>query len=621
MRPLTCYVALPTWLFLCIAASFTFAQDRQVATPEPSAAAGSAAPPFDSSKYLPLCSTEKVNGDCFVNIDRRYPMSMPAYQMHRNSHITVYVFHPFAFEALTLDAGTAQAFEGSDQAAALVTAAVPIGKGASWGMIDSALTADKESITTFTDTRDRAETRLSARANQPSDVALAKEILQQLQSLSDLLTQTLAPVPHYFAETKSIYAQIREIESTVPRPVADVQNTVLRGPGVPSDTPNPWEDYPTWREYMRAAITKQGDDTTEVLELLPGPCQKVNDPPPSLGPWLPRARRCKPPNTTTQSSPLSDNYDALYKKLQDNLALLPADKPDPGTYQQIMSLKTDLDQRKQHVSQVLSLLAGLIAKITPDMQSLRGNIALARDVPSNPVKLGVIPGPSSPEKILAPYKALAPQSTYTVNAQNEIANPLLGLPTSTQKQAIVTITALYVAPRFEVSAGAFLSWLPNRTFSNYKDVTLTGGVPAPADVKIDMTKTIPPLVIPFVAANYRISPEFTWPGGRRGAVYATAGIALNPYDTQVEYAAGFSVSWRYLMFSPLFHLGHSTHLTQGEQVGQIWCQYGNSATATPTPPACGGGTPAAPSTKAFWTGAFALGISVRVPTTFSSANH
>ena len=29
---------------------------------------------------LPTCSTEKVNNDCVVNIDRRYPITMPTFQ-------------------------------------------------------------------------------------------------------------------------------------------------------------------------------------------------------------------------------------------------------------------------------------------------------------------------------------------------------------------------------------------------------------------------------------------------------------------------------------------------------------------------------------------------------------
>jgi hypothetical protein len=265
-----------------------------------------------------------------------------------------------------------------------------------------------------------------------------------------------------------------------------------------------------------------------------------------------------------------------------------------------------------------------MTKISTDMQSLLTNILMARDTVHDPIPVGVISGPGSlnrpkdEKKILAPYKALGPQIVYTLNAQNEVANSLLTLPTAAQKQAVVTITTLYAEPKFEVSAGAFLSWLPNRSFANKTEVTIKNGVPTPTDVKTDMTKTVPPLVIPFAAANYRISPEYDWLGGRRKALYATLGVGLNSYNTQVEYVGGFSFSWRYLMFSPLYHLGHGTHLTQGEEVGQIWCVYG--AASGSNPPACGG-SPPSPTTKTYWAGAFALGISVRVPTTFSSSNH
>jgi hypothetical protein len=586
---------------------------------------------FDPKPYLPLCSTEKVNRDCVVNIDRRYPITLPTYQLHKGSHITVYVFHPFAFEALTLDAGAAQAFESSDQASALVSTLGPLAKNASFGTtLESVMSADTASVERFD---------LLMRAAPPpiellqTDAGrLAQEILRELKALNDILTQALQPVSDYAKETKVIYSQIREIESAAPRPVADRQNTVLRGTGVPADTPNPWNEYPKWRERLLQELLQQGNDTTALLARLTGPCQ--TGAPPTPGPWSAAPRPCRPPNTTTQDSdnPLAipSGYDSLHQTLVANIGQLPLNQPDAATYQRIQRLKRELDARHDQVAQDLvtanDLLPGVIAKFSTDMETLYANITLARDVPADPVFLGVIPPPvtsnhpTAQDKILVPYSALAPQIVYTVNGQNEIANPLFGLPSAAQKQALLTITALYASPRLEVSSGTFLSWLPNRTFANYTNVGVTGGVPSTASIQIDMTKTTPPLIIPFAAANWRVSPEFTWLGGRRGAVYATAGLGLNPYNTQVEYVAGFSVSWRFLMFSPLFHLGHDTHLTQGEQVGQFWCQNGAGATATSSPPVCGGGPPA-PTTKMFWTGAFALGIGVRIPTTFNSTNH
>jgi hypothetical protein len=383
---------------------------------------------------------------------------------------------------------------------------------------------------------------------------------------------------------------------------------------------------------MMKKLTEQGNETTALLAHLPGPCQKEGEPV-SPGPWAPTARTCKPVNAATMPSgdPLKipPAYDDLHKKLQDNLGKLHDGRPDAETYNKIVAFKAELEARYGRVSDAITtaidLLPALITKISTDMQGAYTNIVLARDPVQSPVLVGVIPPPNSlhypnreEKRVLTPFKALGPQITFTVNAQNEIANSLFGLPSASQKQAVATITALFANPHFEVSAGAFFSWLPNPTFSNKTDVAITNGVPAPVNVKIDMTKTVGPLIIPFTAANYRISREYDWIGGRRSAFYATLGIGLNPYNTQVEYASGFSFSWRYLMFSPLYHLGHGIHLTQGEQVGQIWCQYGAAAGSTPPPCA---GSPPSPSTTNFWRGAFALGISVRVPTTYSATNH
>ncbi len=650
--PLTpCRTAFTAATLLLSLAATSFAQDPQPPNPQapsPTMAAPAPAPAAvpESPKppqYLPLCSTEKVNRDCFLNIDRRYPISMPTFQMNKGAHITVYVFHPLPFESLTLDPGTAQAFESTDQAAGLVNALSPLAKGAQMGTVEVRLAAAGSSpdfslalSKIYPTSREGSKGEVS---KQNEYVLLANDARDELIKLDSLLTQALDSVTTYISETKNIYNQVREIESPVPRPAKDRDNSVLRYPGVETPPVTPWDDYPGWKQFMIDELKDQGDRTTKLLARLPGPCQKT-DPQPVVGPWLAPGRKCKDDSVPTQNSddPLAipKGYDDLHATLEEKLTKLSKkltelsqNKPDKDTYDGLLLLKKQLETRHQRVSDAitlaLDLLPAMIAKTTTDMESVFTNIYMAPDTVTNPTLVGVIYGPDSlkrtkdEKKILAPYKALGPQIIYTLNAQNEIANSLQTLPTATQKQPVVTITALYAAPRFEVSAGAFLSWLSNRTFANKTDVTIKNGVPTPVDVKIDMTKTIPPLVIPFAAANYRISPEYNWLGGRRNAFYATLGVGLNPYDTQVEYVGGFSFSWRYLMFSPLYHLGHGTHLTQGEQVGQIWCVYGAAAGANPPP--CGGGPPPSPTTKTYWTGAFAIGVSVRIPTTFSSTNH
>jgi len=118
-------------LLICLATYSAFGQ-----TP----AAGPAAP-SNAKNYLPACSTEKVNGDCFLNIDRR-TYNATDHSDENQCTYQLYVFHPFPFETLTLDAGNASAYEGTDQAAALVAAAIPVAKGAVLGQVDLALNAD-----------------------------------------------------------------------------------------------------------------------------------------------------------------------------------------------------------------------------------------------------------------------------------------------------------------------------------------------------------------------------------------------------------------------------------------------------------------------------------------------
>jgi len=136
------------------------------------------------------------------------------------------------------------------------------------------------------------------------------------------------------------------------------------------------------------------------------------------------------------------------------------------------------------------------------------------------------------------------------------------------------------------------------------------------EIQISETKTRPD-VVPFVAGHVRLGNDFIVPiDHRRGAIYATGWIGLNPYNTLPEYGFGPTFSWRSIMLSALYDRTHDTRLTQGAYVGQILC--------TPNPPT--GSTlpscatpPASPTTQTFGTNAFAFGISVRFPTVFAAA--
>ena len=467
------------------------------------------APPTPCKGFQPVCSTEKVNGDCYVNIDRKYPITMPTFKLHRSNHITVCVFHPFPFETLTLDPGPASAYEGSDQAAALVTSLVTFGKGAivgntplvALGPLQNDFSADIKTLNPqLKNLLSNSQVQLQQQPGQASE--LEQEIAAELQTQDAALTQATALIREYFNLTNAIYALIREIESAVPRPVADPQNTELLASGVPPDRANPWNDYSTWKSQILGRLTVQGKDTTALLDELPEACQPGSPP---TGLWLaPRACGTASPGTIVPprtALAIPPAYGSLQATIKDQFGKLSAlmtncipDQQNPSTdCQQYLSTGAAIDalnQRHDWVSRALSdatvLLPGIITKATTDMQSVYEYIRLTPDAsPEDPVLVGVIPGPNSgpaptdAEKNLFLYKSLAPTITYTLNEQNEIANSLLGLPAATQKQSVETITALYAAPRFEGSTGAFFSWLPNRTYSNLTNVSVGSCVPSP----------------------------------------------------------------------------------------------------------------------------------------------
>jgi hypothetical protein len=92
--------------------------------------------------------------------------------------------------------------------------------------------------------------------------------------------------------------------------------------------------------------------------------------------------------------------------------------------------------------------------------------------------------------------------------------------------------------------------------------TNTGGIPATGNIVITQS-LIRPIVIPYVGANFRLGHDFLL--GSRPAVYFTTAVGFNGYNTTAEYVVGPSFSWRMIMLSPLFHIGHDVHFTQGER--------------------------------------------------------
>lgn len=188
--------------------------------------------------------------------------------------------------------------------------------------------------------------------------------------------------------------------------------------------------------------------------------------------------------------------------------------------------------------------------------------------------------------------------TYTLDTLNLVANSQEASVDPSKKKSLGSIAINFAdkpeklnAFRWEASAGVFFSTLPVQSFSVapvYTNLVIT-------DNYIQQTTTRP-TVVPFAAANYRLTddlPGFKW----KSNLYWTIAAGVNLNTVTADFATGLSFSWRALMVSALCHFGHETRLTGGFTPGEHL-----GATFTGTLP-----------TENRWTESFALGVSVRVP--------
>jgi hypothetical protein len=205
---------------------------------------------------------------------------------------------------------------------------------------------------------------------------------------------------------------------------------------------------------------------------------------------------------------------------------------------------------------------------------------------------------------------------YAIDTVNEVGMSATSVTTVAQKKSILAITVIYADPIFEVSTGAIISTLPNRSFANQTTASqnMPGSSPTLGDVVITQVVSKPTVVL-FAGANWRLGHDFSWADHRRGAFYLTGTVGLNVNNTAAEFGVGPTVSWRSVMFSVLYDWGHDVRLTQGEYVGMIWCNQ-TAANSSGTIPKCSG-QPPSPSTEKYWRGAVAFGISVRIPSVFN----
>ena len=540
---------------------------------------------------LPQCSTQRVNGDCAWIFDRLDPISPPTIQMRPDAHVHVSVAGALPYETLTLDPQTFQAIAPSDQTQGLVTAIMPSLKGISTPSVSGEFKAQIEAPIAI-----------------PEDVAKVKEDLLKLASYLD---NPFPDIQTFVLNAEMFYGQIQEAVAPLPRP-RDEKGIAKRPSTIPQKTPSPWDHYSKWRALVLCELSAPeciGSDVPQFSDLIAsGSSIQTNlTPPPQDKPTSP-----SPPPPLRFDSVRFDSLAAETEK--DIRALKPGDHPE-----EFVKLLGALQKREKLLIKAVPTYAAAwlpaVTAINKDLQTYFVNIKETGGATVKaPVEIGDIEDPRYLSKnVRSNTRFLGRSVTYSVNSVNQIGVTTTAVATTSQKTSIATLTVLYADPIFEVSTGALFSALPSRTFANQTLVNVKPGtIPTTGDIIITESKSRP-IVIPYVAANWRLGHDFSI-GGRRSAIYFTTGVGFNAYNTTAEYAAGPSLSWRMIMVSPLFYIGHDTHLTQGETVGQVWC---NSSAAAGSATACVG-SPPSPSIKYYWRGAFALGIGIRVPTFFGS---
>jgi len=527
---------------------------------------------------LPGCSTEKVNGACKVIVDRNYPIQLPTIQVKPRAHVSVQVINALPYEALSLDSNPAgaQAVAGADQFSTLIAQAIPYLK-------QIQISSDVE---------------FQAIAPPPLPDQPRNPLQDKLNNLRSLVAQPWLTVTRYLKSVTKVYYQLQEIVAPFPRPRTERD---------PSLGPAPWLDFARWRLFVLCEL--RGCNSPPAGEVDQNLLAQGID----LLATLPSGSPLKYPDT---GSIFDENaFNVAVAGIGRDIEALP-----PELQQSYRDQLARIVNSKARLIIVLGQYQTAITGVVKDLGTYLVSIEQVSGIEvdrTSPAELGTIDDPQTVSSSVASSTRLLGRAvSYSVNGVNQIAAFVASVPTAAKKPVVV-INVLFADPRFEVSAGVFFSSLPSRTFSNVTTVSQNPGtVPSVGNVYIAETP-IRPTVLPFVAANYRLGPNFTVRNSRRMALYATAGIGLNAYNGSAEYAGGISFGWRSIMLNILGHVGRELVLTQGEYVGEVWCNANPNAQPTDNPPKCVS-TPPAPSTKHSWTGAIAFGLSYRLPITFGS---
>jgi hypothetical protein len=566
-----------------------------------------------------------------VVIDRQYPVTWPTIQMSPGKLVYVAMGNPLDFETVSLDLTTFSALPGTDQLASIVTAAIPQLKGfyasqiisPSPGLSVPLAPNLARDLTRFPITP--AERQAQERHNLMQTIHDQLAVMQALLDTANAALPDEKTKPELYDHVTAVYEQLNQAAAPLPKPGSGGPKPYQPPPDA-QQTPDPWTDYADWRIVL-------------LCELAGGPVDGA-DCPTGAGPNVAaffnilgditalQAQLPTTPPAPAPTNPLFDQatFEGLGKDVKNEIPGLPTQ----GDKDQVTEALKSLQTSENALLSRLSTLSNTLTNVQKDFVTYYQNILVARHaVPAPGIEwrkrqfslIGVIYDPRDNKARDNTVSSIYPQFlgrqvAYSVNAVDNIATARTSFITTANKVATTTVTVLYADPIFETSAGAIVSFVHNRSFVNQTIANAPpSGIPyVNGDVVIQQTKTDPELE-PIVAAHWRVGDDFLMPDHRRGAVYGTVWAGLNPYTTVPEYGVGPTLAWRSLMFSFLYNRAHQTSLLPGEKQGQLLC--GPPPTNGSSPGPCTV-TPSAPVTQTTALNAFAIGVTIRIPTSFAA---
>jgi hypothetical protein len=564
------------------------------------------------------CSTEIVNHSaCAVVFDRRYPVTLPTIQMAPLTPVIVLMEDPLPFETLSLDETGATALPGTEQLAQFVTVAIPQLKGFA---ASSVTIPAAHGFVPLVEVKDPDQDLMT-------EIDSEFSVMEALYNSAARALPDEVSSPKLYEHMRTVYAQLNQAMAPIPKPGSNGR-TKYEPPQDAGKTPNPWNDYDNWRKCLLYELVG-GDEknVTCVTSLKPGDAGSLPDFNDVLGEIAKlQARLPSTPPAPAVTDPIFDQstFEGIAKHIENQMKTLQRSE----NVQKVKSrLKQDRDAETSLLAR-LSVLSATLTSVQKDFVTDYQNILMAQhglplrekddkghNLPY--AKVGIIDDPQAGRKRDVPVlyaKFFGRQAVFAINAVNNVGTAQTSIITTSGKVSIATVTVLYANPRLESSAGAMVSFVHNRSFSN-QTITNPMGTPYQAgDVVIAQSKTAPEIV-PFAALHWRPFNEYLMPDHRRGAFYGTIFVGLNAYIGVPEFGGGLTFSWRSLMFSALYNRAHQTTLVSPQTQGMRVCAA--KPPANNIPPSCMP-PPAAPVTHTTPLNAFAIGISVRIPTSFAA---